>query len=42
MELSVLVYIEPMYRNDISHPSRVWRNTSHYSLIFSLSYMVSA
>ena len=28
-----------MYRNYISHLSRVWRNTSHYSLLFSLSQM---
>jgi len=26
----------PMYRNYISHPSRVWRNTSHYSLIHGI------
>ena len=42
----VLEYIEPMYRGPsrgpcigsiYTHPSRVWSNTSHYSLLFSLT-----
>ena len=30
-----------MYRIYISHPSRVWRNTSHYSLLSSLLHGIS-